>query len=153
MFNIPVTYPTPAEEAEIVKNTTSNTKTELQPILTSQDVLQLQSLVRGVPVANDVVNYAVAISNFTRPEVVSQKRDDVHRFIRYGASPRASQCLVLGAKARALLLGRFHVDFDDVRAMAGPVLRHRLVLNFHARAEGVDTDEVIRRVLQQVRTA
>ncbi|MFO0906303.1 MAG: MoxR family ATPase [Pirellulales bacterium] len=153
MFNIPVTYPTPAEEAQIVKSTTSNASAELQPILTSADVLQLQKLVRGVPVANDVVDFAVAISNHTRPEVVAQKRDDLHRYIRYGASPRASQCLVLGAKARALLLGRFHVDFDDVRAVASPVLRHRLVLNFHARAEGIDTDEVIRRVLQQVRPA
>lgn len=152
MFNIPVTYPTPAEEAEIVKSTTSNASADLQPILTADEVLRLQTLVRGVPVANDVVNYAVAISNHSRPEVAAVKRDDLHRFIRYGASPRASQCLILGAKARALLLGRFHVDFDDVRAVAGPVLRHRLVLNFHARAEGIDADEVIRRLLQQVRT-
>ena len=80
------------------------------------------------------------------------KPDDVHRFIRYGASPRASQYMILGAKARALLNGRFHVDFDDVRAMAIPVLRHRLVLNFHARAENVDADEIIRRILKKVRT-
>ncbi|MFO0871537.1 MAG: MoxR family ATPase [Pirellulales bacterium] len=151
MFNIPVAYPSPAEEALIVKQTTSNASAELQPILTSDEVLQLQQLVRGVPVANDVVDYAVALSNYSRPEMVATRRDDLHRFIRYGASPRASQCLILGAKARALLLGRFHVDFDDVRAMAAPVLRHRLVLNFHARAEGVDVDEVIRRLLQQVR--
>jgi len=159
MFNIPVTYPTPQEEAEIVKSTTSNHSFDLNPILKSDEVVRLQQLVRGVPVANDVVNYAVAISGYSRPQTgakkqgtIDKKADEVHRFIRYGASPRASQYLILGAKARAMLQGRFHVDFDDVKAMATPVLRHRLVLNFHARAEGVDTDEIIRRILSQVRT-
>jgi MoxR-like ATPase len=156
MFNIPVNYPSPAEEAEIVKSTTSNAEVTLQPILSAEDVLRLQKLVRGVPIANDAVNFAVAISGVSRPWTVADpaakvKPDDVHRFIRYGASPRASQYLVLGAKARALLQGRFHVDFDDIRAMAVPVLRHRLVLNFHARAEGVDADEIIRRILKLVR--
>lgn len=159
MLNIRVTYPTPKEEADIVKNTTSNTLVDLKPILTAEEVLRLQKLVRDVPVANDVVNYAVAISGRSRPDatavqasVGNHKADDIHRFIRYGASPRASQYLVLGAKALAVLQGRFHVDFDDVKAMARPVLRHRLVLNFHARAEGIDTDEIIRRILDQVRT-
>ncbi len=151
MFNIPVPYPTPQEEAQIVKNTTSNATTITQPILTAVEVLRLQALVRGVPVANDVVDYAVALTGFSRPEMANPKRDDIHRLIRYGGSPRASQYLVLGAKARALLLGRFHVDFDDVKAMAVPVLRHRLILNFHARAENVDVDEVIHRIVAQVR--
>jgi MoxR-like ATPase len=151
-------YPTPQEEAQIVKSTTSNDTATLEPILSAAEVLKLQTLVRGVPVANDVVDYAVAISNASRPEMFTadkagQKPGDVLRFIRYGASPRASQYLILGAKARALLLGRFHVDFDDVRAVASPVLRHRLVLNFHARAEGVDADEIIKRILAQVKTA
>ncbi|HTI51573.1 MAG TPA: MoxR family ATPase, partial [Planctomycetaceae bacterium] len=157
MFNIPVTYPSPQEEAEIVKSTTTNAAVNLQPILSAEEVLRLQTLVRGVPVANDVVNFAVALSGMSRPWTTSDtsakvKADDLHRFIRYGASPRASQYLILGAKARAVLQGRFHVDFDDVRAMAIPVLRHRLVLNFHARAENVDADEIIRRILKQVRT-
>ncbi|HEY2249480.1 MAG TPA: MoxR family ATPase, partial [Planctomycetaceae bacterium] len=157
MFNIPVSYPSPAEEAEIVKGTTSNTAVTLEPILSAEEVLHLQTLVRGVPVANDAVDFAVAISGYSRPPAAppettaKKKTDDVHRFIRYGASPRASQYLILGAKARALLAGRYHVDFDDIRAMAIPVLRHRLVLNFHARAEGIDADEIIRRVLKQVR--
>jgi len=152
MFNIPVTYPTPEEESQIVKSTTSNVTAAPEPVLSADEVLRLQLLVRGVPVANDVVNFAVAIAGFSRPETAKQKHNDVHRLIRYGASPRASQYLILGAKARALLMGRFHVDFDDVRAVAVPVLRHRLVLNFHARAEGVDADEIIRRILGQVRT-
>jgi MoxR-like ATPase len=152
MFNIPVTYPTPQEEAQIVKSTTSNDVASLEPILSAEEVLQLQTLVRGVPVANDVVDYAVAISGASRPEMAQQRQEDVHRFIRYGASPRASQYLILGAKARALLQGRFHVDFDDVRSVATPVLRHRLVLNFHARAEGLNADEIIRRIVAKVRS-
>lgn len=151
MFNIPVDYPTASEEAEIVKSTTSNAAVTLEPILAADEVLRLQTLVRGVPVANDAVDFAVAISGLSRPGGAGKKQEELHRFIRYGASPRASQYLILGAKARALLAGRFHVDFDDIRAMAIPVLRHRLVLNFHARAEGVDADEIIRRLLKQVR--
>ncbi|MFN7806594.1 MAG: AAA family ATPase [Planctomycetaceae bacterium] len=152
MLNIPVSYPSRAEEAQIVKTTTTNTEVRLEPILTSEEVLRLQSLVRGVPVANDVVDYAVGLVGFTRPETVAKPNPQIHKFIRYGGSPRASQYLVLGAKARALLQGRFHVDFEDVRELAIPVLRHRLVLNFQARADGIDTDEVIRRVIAQVRT-
>ena len=151
MFNIPVPYPTPQEEAQIVKSTTTNVAATAQPILTATEVIRLQTLVRGVPVANDVVDYAVSLTGYSRPEVVSPRRDDVHRLIRYGASPRASQYLVLGAKARAILQGRFHVDFENVKAMAVPVMRHRLILNFHARAENVDVDEVIRRIVAQVR--
>jgi MoxR-like ATPase len=153
MFNIPVTYPTREEEAQIVKSTTWNDTAAPEPVLTAEEVPRLQTLARGVPVANDVVDYAVAIAGTSRPEMAASKQNDVHRFIRYGASPRASQYLILGAKARALLTGRFHVDFDDVRAVAVPVLRHRLVLNFHARAEGVDADEIIRRILGLVRKA
>src|SRR5262249_23556012 len=122
MFNIPVTYPTAREEAEIVKNTTSNETIEHRPILSKDDVMRLQTRGRGVPVANDAVDYAVAISAYSRPDAAGKPReatarrgDDIQRFIRYGASPRASQYLILGAKARAVLQGRFHVDFDDVK--------------------------------------
>jgi len=151
MANIPVTYPTGAEEAQIVKSTTTNVVPTLEPILAAEEVLRLQALVRGVPVANDVVDYAVALAAASRPPSGPKSLEDVHHFIRYGASPRASQYLVLGAKARALLNGRFHVDFADVTAMAIPVMRHRLVLNFHARADGVDADEIIRRLQKHVR--
>ena len=150
MFNIPVNYPTPQEEAQIVKSTTAAGVEEIVPILTADEVVRLQEVVRGVPVANDVVDYAVAISNYTRPEM-NQQGNSVTKYIRYGASPRASQCLILGGKARAVLLGRYHVDFEDVQAVAAPVLRHRLVLNFHARAEGANVDTIIRTVLSSVR--
>jgi MoxR-like ATPase len=150
MFNIPVTYPTRLEEIEIVKRTTGNALSQLEPIVKADELLRLQTLVRGVPVANDVIEYAVGLAGDSRPAKPGGEGDDVQRYIRYGASPRASQYLVLGAKARALLLGRYHVDFDDIRAVATAVLRHRLVLNFHARADGVDVDEIIRRILARV---
>lgn len=151
MFDIPVTYPSREEEAQIVKATTGNESPQLQPVLSKQEVLELQTLVRGVPVANDVVNYAVDLVAASRPDG-GGPRQELHRFIRYGASPRASQSLILAGKARALLLGRFHVDFDDVKAVAPPILRHRLALNFHARTENVTVDNVISRLLETVRT-
>ncbi len=149
MFNIPVTYPTPDEEVAIVKSTTTNQQPDVKPVLSAEEVLRLQQLVRGVPVADAVVRYAVHLVGTSRPGA-GTKHDAVHRFVRYGASPRAAQYLILGGKARALLRGHFHVDFADVRAVAEPVLRHRLVLNFHARAEGVDADTLVHRLLKVV---
>ena len=149
MFNVPVTYPSPDEEVAIVKGTTTNQQGEVRPVLSATEVLRLQELVRGVPVADAVVRYAVNLAGASRPGY-GAKNDAVHRFVRYGASPRAAQYLVLGAKARATLRGHFHVDFADVRAVAVPVLRHRLVLNFHARAEGIDADGLVQRLLQTV---
>jgi MoxR-like ATPase len=122
-------------------------------------LLRLQDLVRGVPVSDDVVRYAARLVSATRPGESStgdgkpggsKPPEAVHKYISYGASPRASQYLVLGGKGRAILSGRYHVDFADIRAMAAPVLRHRLVLNFHARADGVDADTLIERVMKLV---
>ncbi|KAA5541446.1 MoxR family ATPase [Roseiconus nitratireducens] len=149
MFNIPVNYPTRDEEVEIVKATTTNTKVDLDAVLSIDQVLQLQELVRGVPVANDVVRYAVDLVAASRPDGEGP-RTDLHRMIRFGASPRASQCLVLGGKARAVLLGRYHVDFEDIQAVAAPVMRHRLALTFQARTENVNVDQVIGDLLRQV---
>jgi MoxR-like ATPase len=149
MFNVPVGYPSPDEEAAIVKCTTTNVQTDVKPVLSAAEVMRLQELVRGVPVADAVVRYAVSIVGASRPGY-GPKNDAVHRFVRYGASPRAAQYLILGAKARALLRGHFHVDFADVRVVAVPVLRHRLVLNFHARAEGIDADGLVQRLIKAV---
>jgi MoxR-like ATPase len=149
MFNVPVSYPSPDEEVAIVKNTTTNVQTEVQPVLKAGEVLRLQELVRGVPVADAVVRYAVNLVGASRPGY-GAKQDSIHKYIRYGGSPRAAQYLILGAKARALLRGHFHVDFADVRSVAIPVLRHRLVLNFHARAEGIDADALIQRLMKVV---
>ncbi|MCM2372769.1 AAA family ATPase [Aporhodopirellula aestuarii] len=149
MFNVPVVYPSKLEEIEIVKATTGDVNIELNSVLTRDDVRQLQHLVRGVPIANHVVEYAVDLVTASRPESKTGSMDQ-HRLIRYGASPRASQCLVLGGKARAVLLGRYHVDFEDIRAVASPVMRHRLALNFQARTENVTVDEVISQLIQSV---
>jgi len=148
MFNIPVVYPTPEEEAQIVKGTTTGERAEVEPVLSADEILELQRLVRGVPVADAVVHYAVSLVGATRPGYGTQ--DGVHKYIRYGGSPRATQYLILGAKARAILGGRFHVDYADVRAVALPVLRHRLVLTFHSRAENIDADALIARLLKNI---
>jgi MoxR-like ATPase len=157
MFNISVTYPTVDEEVSIVKNTTANQLFDVKPTLSAAEVIKLQELVRGVPVADPVVRYAVNLVGASRPSTPAlpregggRKHDEIHRFLRYGGSPRAAQYLILGAKARAILAGRFHVDFADVRSVAVPVLRHRLVLNFHARAEGLDADALVGRLLKSV---
>ncbi len=150
MFNLKVKYPSVSEEVLIVKGTTGTQTAEARPILKADELIRLQDLVRGVPVADSVLNYAVRLVAASRPGE-SKAVEGVHKYLLYGASPRASQYLVLGAKASAILAGKYHVDFEDVKAQAGPVLRHRLVLNFHARADGVDADALIRRLLETVR--
>ena len=149
MFNVRVKYPTLEEEVRIVKQTTGVRTVEAESVLKCDELLRLQDLVRGVPVADDVVRYAARLVAATRPGE-GKPVDGVHKYISYGASPRASQYLILGGKGRAILSGRYHVDFADVRAMAHPVIRHRLVLNFHARADGVDADALIGRLLKLV---
>jgi MoxR-like ATPase len=148
MFNIPVDYPSQQNEATIVKQTTTNVETDVEKLVSGDEITVLQRLVRGIPVADSVVDYAVALSRASRPDESSLT--SMHRFIRHGASPRASQNMILGAKAKAVLEGRFHVDFQDVQAVAVPVMRHRLVLNFHARAESVTADDIIRKIVETV---
>jgi MoxR-like ATPase len=150
MFNIKVKYPSIDEEIQIVKSTTSTLTSEASQTLTASEVVRLQELVRGVPVADDVIRFAAHLVAATRPGE-SLRLDQIHRYLSYGASPRASQYLVLGAKARAIIAGRYHVDFADVRALAHPVLRHRLVLNFQARAERMDADGLIDQLLANVK--
>lgn len=149
MFSLRVKYPTVDEEVRIIKGTTSNLESHADTVLATDEVLRLQDLVRGVPIADSVVRYAAMLSSSTRPGEQGNI-DSIHKYIAYGASPRASQFLVLGAKARAILAGKYHVDFEDIRSLAHPVLRHRLVLNFHARADGLDTDKIIDRLLELV---
>jgi MoxR-like ATPase len=151
MFNLRVKYPTVDEEVQIIKGTTSTRMAHAESVLKAEEVLRLQDLVRGVPIADDVVRYAARLVSATRPGVGPELKD-IHRYIAYGASPRASQYLVLGGKARAILAGRYHVDFADIKAVAHPVLRHRLVLNFHARADQVDSDKLVSRLLEAVPT-
>jgi len=157
MFNLKVKYPTVDEEVQIIKGTTSTVTAHADAVLKAEEVLRLQDLVRGVPIADSVVRFAARFVSATRPghagkEVAAKSLDAIHKYISYGASPRASQYLVLGAKARAILAGKYHVDFDDIKAVAHPVLRHRLVLNFHARADNVDADVLVNRLLEAVPT-
>jgi len=151
MFCIQVSYPSPQEEVEIVKGTTTAHVPEVSKIMSADEVIQLQEIVRGVPVADDVVDYAVRLVGATRPDGAGEGTlEQVADYVSYGASPRASQYLVLGAKARSLLAKRYHVDFADVREIAKPVLRHRIVLNFRSRADHVTSDQIVDRVLMTV---
>jgi MoxR-like ATPase len=148
MFSLRVAYPSVEEETRIIKGTTGTAVARPAKALGTEEVVSLQDYVRGVPIADSVVNYVARLVAATRPGCGGPA--ELHKYIAYGASPRASQCLVLGAKARALLAGRFHVDFADLKALAAPVLRHRLVLNFHARADKVDADALVERLLAAV---
>ncbi len=149
MFNIVVKYPTSAEELRILKQTTSGEEPELTTALTGRQILALQEVVRKVPVAEHVFVYARDLVRATRPgEEESLKF--IEEYISWGAGPRAGQYLILGAKARAILEGRFHVSTDDVKAVAHPVLRHRLVTTFHADSQSVSTDDVIDMLLEKV---
>ncbi len=149
MFDIRLDYPSAEEEVEILRATTGTVDADIQRVLDAERVLTLQRWVREVPVADNVLRYAASLVRATRPADPSAV-DDVKRWIRWGAGPRAGQALILGAKARALLAGRFHVSPDDVRRVAAPVLRHRILVNFHAEAEGVDADRVIASLLDAV---
>ncbi|MEO7318151.1 MAG: MoxR family ATPase [Chthoniobacteraceae bacterium] len=144
MFCIRMGYPSPSEEAAIVKSTTGAPAAELTRLFTAAEVVELQRLVRTVPVADDVVDYAVRLATMTRNEGGNGSTPPgIARYVSCGASPRASQNLILGGKARALWHGRYSVDFADLRALAAPVLRHRLLLNYKARADKVSADDII----------
>ncbi len=149
MLSINITYPTRAEERDIVMATTQITKQEIQPVLTGRDIIWIQQLVRQVPIAQHMVDYAVDIVRATRPKEPPSP-DFVKNWLAWGAGPRAAQNIVLTAKARAILHGRFAVTADDIRAMVFPVLRHRIFTNFNADAEGVDVDQILEKILEVV---
>jgi MoxR-like ATPase len=150
MFCARIAYPTRAEEAQIVRGTTTNAVPEVRPVMSSEDLLRLQRILRGVPVSDDVVDYAVRLVAATRPQSEPPGPESVRRYVTYGASPRASQYLILGAKARALLAHRYHVNFADVRSVTLPVLRHRVVLNFRSRADRIEPDAIVEDILRTV---
>ncbi|MCA9545522.1 MAG: MoxR family ATPase, partial [Myxococcales bacterium] len=149
MFMIEVGYPDAAEELEIVKRTTGADEAAVEAVLTPEKILELQRLVRRVPVADHVVEYAVKLVRATRPQEPTAP-DFVKEFVGWGAGPRASQYLILAGKARALLDGRLTVSREDVQALARPVLAHRMITNFHAEAERVTSGDLIGRLLEAV---
>jgi MoxR-like ATPase len=148
IFNLWIDYPSEAEEKEIVKTTTGTQKQDVAPILDAQQIIALQHLIRKVPVADHVIDYAVRLVRKTRPNSPDAP-EYIKRMLSWGAGPRASQCLILGAKTRAVLEGRYAASIDDVRFVATPVLRHRLVTSFNAEAEGVSAVDLIDRLLKE----
>ena len=148
MFNLWLDYPSFDEETEIVKSTTSLYAPSVSKVLGAQDLFAYQDLVRRVPVADNVIRFAVALVKRTRPQS-SDAPQSAKKWIRWGAGPRASQYLVLGSKARAILSGRATPEIDDVRAMAGPVLRHRIVPSFTAEAEGITAIHIVERLVAE----
>lgn len=152
MFEIEITYPSQEEEEEIVDTTTSAYTPVIKEVLTTQEILELQSLVRRVPVSRELIHSVVKFVNLTRPSLFPS--GDCPKYIKdwvaWGASPRASQYLILGAKAKSIIEGRYTPSIDDVRYVVTPVLRHRLIPNFNAEAEGITSLEIIQKLLKEL---
>jgi len=146
MFDIQLTYPSFADEVEVVKNTTTDEPRTVNKSLTAEEIMEYQHLVRRVPVPDNVIEYAVRLANKTRPGTTGAS-PTANEYLEWGAGPRASQFLILGAKCNALLNGKYSPDIEDVRAIAKPVLRHRMVRNFKAEAEGITIDGLIEKLL------
>ena len=149
MFKIVIDYPAEEEEVNIISATTGADEPELETALSGDAIVALHQIVRRVPAADNVVQYAVKLTRATRPKE-KDAPDFIQQWVRWGAGPRAGQYLILGAKARAILKGRYNASCEDVKAVAPAVLRHRVLTNFHAEAEGVNTDTVIQRLIETV---
>jgi len=150
MFEIHIEYPTKQEEIDIVRATTALRDIQLKPVMTAQQVLDIQKVVRKIPVSDSVIEYAVNLAGASRPKS-AESPDFVKTFVRWGAGPRASQYLILAAKARAAIRGNFSASSSDVEAIAPLVLRHRIVTNFHAESESITPDEIVKRLLGHVK--
>ncbi len=149
MFKIVIDYPAEEEEVDIISATTGAEEPELETALSGEAIVALHQIVRRVPAADNVVQYAVRLSRATRPKE-KDAPDFVQQWVRWGAGPRAGQYLILGAKARAILKGRYNASIEDVKSVAPSVLRHRVLTNFHAEAEGIDPDAVVERLVETV---
>jgi len=149
MFNILIDYPTEEEELGIMKLTTSTYNAKLEAVLSGEEIMQLQDIVRRVPIADNVIRYAMELARQTRVHT-GNVPDFIKQWVSWGAGPRASQYLILGAKARAVLRGRYYVSTEDIIAVAHPVLRHRVITNFSAEAEGITTDKIVDKLIETV---
>jgi len=143
MFNIPLDYPTYEEEIQVVKGTTKVIEYDLNHVLTGNEILFFQQLIRKIPIADNVLEYAVGLATKTRPNTARATKE-VNNYISWGAGPRASQYLVLGAKCHAAINGKYSPDIEDVQAIANYVLRHRIVRNYKAEAEGITEEDVVK---------
>lgn len=142
MFNVWLDYPKFEDELQVVKNTTTNYKVQLKKILTTEEIIYFQELVRKIPVSDNVMEFAVKLSSKTRPGT-AHAAEIANKYLSWGAGPRASQFLVIGAKCHALIKGKYSPDIEDVKAVAAAILRHRIVRNYKAEAEGVSVDTII----------
>ena len=148
LFNTVLDYLTSAEEMKVVDLTTTTVLPEAEPVTTAEEILDFQQLVRMTPVAESVARYAVELVRATRPGANGEAPDFVKKYVNFGASVRAVQFLVLAGKARALMHGRFHVSYEDIRALVIPVMRHRVLLNFHAESDRLTQDDLLRKLLE-----
>jgi len=149
MFNIIIDYLNEEEEIQVVNQTTSLRTVQFEKTITGEEIMEFQRLVRKMPVAESVMRYAVQLARASRPSGANPP-DFIKQYVNYGASLRASQFLILGGKARALMHGRYNVAVDDIQSLAYPVFRHRILTNFHAESEGITSEEIIRRLLEVV---
>jgi len=149
LFNTLLDYLSAKDEVKVVGQTTANRVVDIQTVTSAEEILQFQRLVRMVPIAESVEEYVVNLVRATRPNDPTAP-DFVKQYVNFGASVRAAHFITLGAKVRALSRRRYHVANEDITALAAPVLRHRILLNFHAESEHIDTDEIIRRLVQHV---
>src|SRR5205814_9366674 len=147
MFNILVDYPDEEEEFQIVERTTSTKVAQMERVLSANDIMEMQDIVRKVPVAPYVIRYAMKFTRLTRKDK-GEVPDFIRDYVTWGAGPRATQFLVMGAKARAVLHGRYYVSCEDIRAVTVPVLRHRIITNFNAEAEGIKPETIVRRLAE-----
>jgi MoxR-like ATPase len=151
MFNVVIEYPSAEEERRILAMTTGTADPLVTAVATGEEIERLHTLVRDVPAAANMIDYAARLVRATRP-ASEEAPEFVRKWVRWGAGPRAGQALLLGGKARALLEGRTVVSFEDLVAVALPVLRHRILVNFQAEADGIDADEIVRQLLTHVKT-
>jgi MoxR-like ATPase len=150
MFDIMIDYPTHEEEAEIIRRTTAGTKVQLEPIMSAAQIIRLQDIVRKIPVSDNIIKYTVAIVAGTRPRD-DNPYDFIKKWVRWGAGPRASQYIILGAKARAVIRGNYFVSHEDIKVAALPVLRHRIIPTFQAQSEGISTSDIIQKLVSTIK--
>ncbi len=148
LFNVILDYLDTSEEIDVVVRNTTSVPPEVDTCTTVEEILEFQKLVRKVPVSDDTVRYAVEFVRATRPKD-PQATDDIRKYVNYGASVRATQFLVMAAKARALMQGRYHVTIDDIQSLVLPVLRHRVLTNFHAESDGITSDDVLKKLIAE----
>jgi len=149
LFNTLLDYLSPEDEAKVIDLTTTTRVPKVEAVTNAEEILEFQGLVRMVPIADSLARYVVSLVRATRPKSGAAP-EFVKKYVNYGASVRAAQFIVLAAKARALAHRRYHVTYEDVRALATPVLRHRILLNFHAESDRIDSDEILHRLLEQM---